>query len=316
MQTIKIQPRGYCHGVVKALNIVTKAIKNPDTPRPIYILGQIVHNQHITDAFNEYGVITLYDAKKDRLALLDEIDNGTVIFTAHGVSPLVRAKATTKNLHIIDAVCVDVNKTHQLIKAYTDDGYYIIYIGKKGHPEPEGAVGINPEQILLVETIDDVAKLPEELHIEKLLITNQTTLSIWDVAKVANAVTNRFAQANYIKEICDATQTRQEAVIQFVPFVDVIIVLGDPKSNNTNRLAQIANESGVPAYRIEDIRDLNPLWLKDKISVGVTSGASTPTKITNNAIAFFEQFAYDDSSTWIQETFFSPTNIIPQLTKK
>lgn len=306
-------PQGYCHGVVKALSIVTKTLKNADLPQPIYILGQIVHNQHITNAFKEAGVITIDSKNKDRLALLDEIDTGTVIFTAHGVSPQVWDKAKQKGLHIVDAVCVDVKHTHDLIRDYIHDGFEIFYIGKKGHPEPEGAVGINPEKVHLVESIQDIAIYQQDVTTTKLLITNQTTLSIWDVAKVSEAIKAAFPTATYIKEICNATQTRQEAVIAFAPFVDVIIVIGDPKSNNTNRLAQIAQESGVPAYRIEDIREFNPLWLKDKISVGITSGASTPIKITNNAIAFLQQFQYDDMTTWTHEAFFIPEGIIPQL---
>jgi len=313
MQTIKISPQGYCHGVVKALSIVTKAIKNPNIPRPIYILGQIVHNQHVTNAFREANVITLDQKKKNRLELLDEIDTGTVIFTAHGVSPQVWEKAKAKQLHIIDAVCVDVKTTHELIATYINEGFEIFYIGKKGHPEPEGAVGINPQKVHLIETIQDVTNFQKTPQTDKLLITNQTTLSIWDVAKVAHAIKKRFPSAEYIKEICDATQTRQEAVIEYAPFVDIILVIGDPKSNNTNRLVQIAQESGVPAYRIEDIRGLNPLWLKDKISVGVTSGASTPIKVTTNAIQFLQQFHYDDISTWTHQSYFVPDGIIPQL---
>ena len=316
LQVIKISPQGYCHGVVKALSIVTKAIKNPDLPRPMYILGQIVHNQHITDAFDAEGVITLDSKNKERLDLLDEIDAGTVIFTAHGVSPLVREKAEQKGLTIIDAVCSDVKHTHDLIRDYIADGFEIFYIGKKGHPEPEGAVGINKEKIHFVETAADVEQYKTIVQTDKLLITNQTTLSIWDVVKVAEHIRKVFPTADYIKEICDATQTRQEAVVDFAPFVDIILVVGDPKSNNTNRLVQIARESGIEAHRIEDIRSLNPLWLKDKISVGVTSGASTPIKVTTNAINFLKQFQYDDCNTWTHKTYFVPDGIIPQLKKK
>jgi 4-hydroxy-3-methylbut-2-enyl diphosphate reductase len=313
MQVVKITPQGYCHGVVKALSIATKAIKNPDLPRPIYILGQIVHNQHITNAFKAAGVITLDDKNKNRLELLDQIDTGTVIFTAHGVSPQVIAKAEAKKLTVIDAVCSDVKTTHQLIAAYIADGYDIFYIGKKGHPEPEGAIGINEAHIHLVETPADIAQYTKKVTTTKLLITNQTTLSIWDVAKTAEAIKAQFPTASYIKEICDATQVRQEAVIDYAPYVDVILVLGDPKSNNTNRLVQIAEESGVPAYRISDITALNPFWLKDKVAVGITSGASTPIKITTNAINFLKQFQYDDSTTWTHKEFFAPLGIIPQL---
>jgi len=313
MQVIKITPQGYCHGVVKALSIVTKAIKNPELPRPLYILGQIVHNQHITDSFHAAGVITLDDKNKNRLQLLEQITDGTVIFTAHGVSPQVISTAEAKGLTVIDAVCSDVKTTHHLVADYVADGFEIFYIGKKGHPEPEGAIGIAPDKIHLVETPADIPQYVDKVNTTKLLITNQTTLSIWDVAKTAEAIKRQFPTASYIKEICDATQVRQEAVIDYAPYVDLILVLGDPKSNNTNRLVQIAEESGVTAHRISDITELNPFWLKDKIAIGVTSGASTPIKITTNAINFLKQFKYDDSTTWTHKAFFAPVGIIPQL---
>ncbi|MGL5042765.1 MAG: 4-hydroxy-3-methylbut-2-enyl diphosphate reductase [Culicoidibacterales bacterium] len=315
MKVIKITPRGYCHGVVKALNIVTKAIADKSLPQPIYILGQIVHNQHITDAFAQKGAITLENKGKSRLELLEPITSGTIILTAHGVSPQVIALAKSKNLHIINAVCPDVDKTHELIKTSIVAGYKIIYIGKKGHPEPEGALGIDPVNVLFVETIADVHSLPLDSKEEKILITNQTTLSIWDVAKVAQAIEKRYPFSGFFKEICDATQIRQEAVVAFANLCDLILVIGDPKSNNTNKLVQIAVESSVRSYRIEDIRDLNPFWLKDVQCVGVTSGASTPTKITNNAIAFLEQFEYTDTDTWTSKDFFQPERIVPQLDK-
>lgn len=316
MNVKKISPRGYCHGVVKALSIVTKTIKNPDIERPIYILGQIVHNSHITQTFADAGVITLETPGKNRLELLDEISSGTVILTAHGVSPAVREKAEAKGLTVVDAVCSDVEKTHDLIRKHTKEGAKIIYIGKKGHPEPEGAVGVSPDNVTLVEDFSDVDALALPLDTANILITNQTTLSIWDVAKVAEYVKKKYPQAEYIKEICDATQTRQEAVIENVPYIDAMIVLGDPKSNNTGRLAQMAKEHNIPTYRIEDIRELDPFWLKDTQTVGVTSGASTPNVITNNAIDFLEQFQYNDSSTWTHKTFFTPDGIVPQLKRK
>ena len=315
MQVRKISPRGYCHGVVKALSIVTKSIQNPDLQRPLYILGQIVHNSHITNTFAEAGVITLTDPVKTRLELLDDIDQGTVILTAHGVSPAVREKAAAKGLDVVDAVCSDVERTHDLIRKHVSDGAIIIYIGRKGHPEPEGAVGVAPGKVFLVENFDDVDALTIPTDTKDILITNQTTLSIWDVAKVARHIEQKYASATYIQEICDATQTRQEAVIENVAYVDVMIVLGDPKSNNTGRLAEMSRAHNVDTYRIEDIRDFNPLWMKDKQTVGVTSGASTPNVITNNAIAFLQQFDYHDSTTWTQKTYFTPENIIPQLNK-
>ncbi|MFL6556013.1 MAG: 4-hydroxy-3-methylbut-2-enyl diphosphate reductase, partial [Bacillus sp. (in: firmicutes)] len=157
MQIIKISPRGYCYGVVDAMVIARNAALDKTLPRPIYILGMIVHNKHVTDAFEEEGIITLDG--KNRKDILDKVDTGTVIFTAHGISPEVRELAKKKGLISIDATCPDVTRTHDLIEEKTKQGYQIIYIGKKGHPEPEGAVGVAPSMVHLVETPKDVEAL-------------------------------------------------------------------------------------------------------------------------------------------------------------
>ena len=149
MEVIKISPRGYCYGVVDAMVLAQQAAKDLDLPRPIHILGKIVHNSHVVEAFTKQGIITLDGA--DRMALLDEIAEGTVIFTAHGVSPQVREKARAKGLTVVDATCPDVTKTHDLIREKTAQGYEIVYVGKKGHPEPEGAIGVAPDRVHLVE---------------------------------------------------------------------------------------------------------------------------------------------------------------------
>ncbi|MEN2453622.1 4-hydroxy-3-methylbut-2-enyl diphosphate reductase, partial [Bacillus sp. JR_15] len=177
MNVIKISPRGYCYGVVDAMVIAKNAALDKNLPRPIYILGMIVHNKHVTDAFEEDGIYTLDGP--NRLDILKQVESGTVIFTAHGVSPEVRQIAEEKGLVAIDATCPDVTKTHELISEKTADGYDIIYIGKKGHPEPEGAVGVAPDKVHLVESEADIEAL--DLTSDKLLITNQTTMSQWDV---------------------------------------------------------------------------------------------------------------------------------------
>ena len=160
MEVIKISPRGYCYGVVDAMVIARNAALDKTLPRPIYILGMIVHNKHVTDAFEEDGIITLDG--ENRMEILEKIDSGTVIYTAHGVSPEVRELARKKGLVAIDATCPDVTSTHDLIKEKTDNGYEIIYIGKKHHPEPEGAIGVAPDKVHLIETIDDVETLSVE----------------------------------------------------------------------------------------------------------------------------------------------------------
>lgn len=313
MEVIKISPRGYCYGVVDAMVIARQTAQNKDFPRPIYILGMIVHNHHVTDAFTEEGIITLDG--KNRLELLDQIDRGTVIFTAHGVSPEVRKKAKDKGLTIVDATCPDVTKTHDLIREKEKEGYHVIYIGKKGHPEPEGAVGIAPHIVHLVQTEEDIDALSFES--EKIIVTNQTTMSQWDVAHLMNKIKDRYPHAEVHNEICLATQVRQEAVAKQAEEADLTIVVGDPRSNNSNRLAQVSEEiSKTKAYRISDLSELNLDWLKGVKKVAVTSGASTPTPITKEVITFLEQYNPLDESTWKIERTVSLNKILPKVRSK
>lgn len=295
MQVTKITPRGYCYGVVDAMVMARRAALNKDLPRPIFILGMIVHNHHVTEAFEEEGIITLDGAS--RLELLKEVDQGTVIFTAHGVSPEVRQLALEKGLTMIDATCPDVTKTHDLIEEKEDQGYQVVYIGKKGHPEPEGAIGVAPDVVHLVETTADVDAL--NIHSDKIIITNQTTMSQWDVREVMNKVKEKYPYAEIHNEICLATQTRQEAVAEQAKDVDLLIVVGDPRSNNSNRLAQVSREiAGTPAHRIADLSELNIEWLKGIEKVAVTAGASTPTQLTKEVILFIDQFEEEKPDTW------------------
>ncbi|MCM3599553.1 4-hydroxy-3-methylbut-2-enyl diphosphate reductase [Robertmurraya korlensis] len=310
MKVIKISPRGYCYGVVDAMVIARNAALDKSLPRPIYILGMIVHNKHVTDAFAEEGIITLDGP--NRKQILEQVEQGTVIFTAHGISPEVRELAKKKGLVTIDATCPDVTSTHQLIEAKRDEGYQVIYIGKKGHPEPEGALGVAPDIVHLVETEADVDLLA--IHADKILVTNQTTMSQWDVGHIMEKIEKKYPHAEFHKEICMATQVRQEAVAEQAGQADVVIVVGDPKSNNSNRLAQVSEEiAGTKAYRISDISELDIDWIKDAQTVGVTSGASTPTPITKEVIAFIEQFNPFDESTWNREKKVPLHKILPKV---
>jgi len=313
MQVIKISPRGYCYGVVDAMVIARNAALDKSLPRPIYILGMIVHNKHVTDAFEEEGIITLDG--NNRLEILEKVDKGTVIFTAHGISPQVRELAKEKGLITIDATCPDVTRTHVLIEEKVKEGFEIIYIGKKGHPEPEGAIGIAPEHVHIVQTIEDVNAL--NLDSEKIVVTNQTTMSQWDVKHVMDEIKEKYPHAQFHNEICNATQIRQEAVAGQAGEADVVIVVGDPRSNNSNRLAQVSEEiAGTKAYRIGDISELDIEWIRNAGSVGVTSGASTPTPITKEVISFIEQFDPNDESTWVTEKKVPLSKILPKIKTK
>ncbi|RRN73184.1 4-hydroxy-3-methylbut-2-enyl diphosphate reductase [Peribacillus simplex] len=313
MKVIKISPRGYCYGVVDAMVIARNAALDKTLPRPIYILGMIVHNKHVTDAFEEEGIITLDGS--NRHDIIEKVDSGTVIFTAHGVSPEIRKIAEKKGLVTLDATCPDVTATHDLIREKEAEGYQIIYIGKKGHPEPEGAVGVAPDVVHLVQKDEDVEALT--LNSEKIIVTNQTTMSQWDVLDIMDKVKEKFPHAEVHKEICLATQVRQEAVAKQAGEADVLIVVGDPKSNNSNRLAQVSEEiASTTAYRIADISELNLEWLKDAETVAVTSGASTPTPITKEVIAFIEQYEANDETTWNTEKKTPLHKILPKIKVK
>ena len=270
------------------MEIARKAAKDPETPRPIYIIGLIVHNRFAVDELTNLGVTTLDGA--DRVSILERVECGTVIFTAHGVSPLIKAHARERGLHVIDATCPDVTKTHDLVQQFVARGYEVIYIGKKGHPEPEGVIGEAPEHVTLVETEADLDRLPERVvRAERLMVTNQTTLSQWDTSRLIEAIRARFPQVEIHNEICHATQVRQEAVATMAKGADLTIVVGDPRSNNTNRLAQVAEElAGSPAIRIESVADLTPEMLEGKRRVAITSGASTPSQITREVIRYIE----------------------------
>ncbi len=290
MEVIKISPRGYCYGVVDALQVVRQTAKDPGVPRPIYIIGQIVHNRHAIEELTNLGVITLDGP--DRASILEQVTAGTVIFTAHGVSPLVKRGARERGLNCIDATCPDVTVTHDLVRDLVANGYYILYIGKKGHPEPEGVLGEVPGHISLVEDEADVDALrltPQQQA--KLAISTQTTLSQWDTRRVIDYIKARYPRAEVHIDICAATQSRQEAVVAQAKGADLTVVVGDPRSNNTNRLVQVSEElAGVPAVRIEDLSQLKREWLEGKKRVAVTAGASTPSQLTREVIRYLEQY--------------------------
>ncbi|EFM10036.1 hydroxymethylbutenyl pyrophosphate reductase [Paenibacillus curdlanolyticus YK9] len=313
MEVVKISPRGYCYGVVDAMVLALQTARNLDLPRPVHILGMIVHNAHVTDAFENEGIITLDGP--NRLEILEQIKEGTVIFTAHGVSPEVRRRAVEKGLTVVDATCPDVTKTHDLINEKTADGYDIIYIGKKGHPEPEGAIGIAPDRVHIIENEQDIAEL--ELSKERLLITNQTTMSQWDIRVLITKLLEKFPKAEIHNEVCLATQVRQEAVAQQADQAQLVLVVGDPRSNNSNRLAQVSEEiAGVKAYRVSDLSEVDIEWLKGLERVAVTSGASTPTPITKEVIAFVEQFDSNDPTTWEKVRTINMNKLLPTIRTK
>ena len=284
MDVLKITPRGYCHGVVEAIRAAKQTAKAHPGEK-IRMLGYLVHNTHVTDELQANG-IELVDSD-NRLEGLDRIDSGTVIFTAHGVSPLVKEHAAARGLNLVDATCSDVVVTHELVKDLAERGYDVVYIGRRGHPEPEGVVGEAPGQIHLVQDPQDVDAL--DIDNDKIAVTCQTTLSIWDTASMIKRVKDKYPQTEAYNEICRATQDRQEAAVEAARDCDVVIVVGSQRSSNSRRLVQVVEElAHKPAYLVDTAKDIRPEWFSGKKRVGVTSGASTPTQLTREVIEFLE----------------------------
>ncbi|MBM7688648.1 4-hydroxy-3-methylbut-2-enyl diphosphate reductase [Enterococcus ureilyticus] len=309
MKIINISPRGYCYGVVDAMVIARNASLDENLPRPIYILGMIVHNKHVTDAFESIGIHTLDGTNREEI--LAQVDRGTVIFTAHGTSPKVKTLAIEKGLAVIDATCPDVLITHELIAKKVAEGYEIIYIGKKNHPEPEGALGVSPDHVHLVSNQADISALT--LTANKVFVTNQTTMSQWDVSDLMELIVAKYPQVIIHKDICKATQVRQEAVVEQAQGCDLTIVVGDPKSNNSNRLAQVSIEqAGVAAHRISDVSQINPNWLLDVEQVAVTAGASTPTQIVREVIDYLKKFDATNPETYQKSSTTTAEAILPK----
>jgi len=284
MEVVKIRPRGYCHGVVEAIRALRLASEqHPD--EPVVMLGHLVHNEHVTREFAERGV-QLVDAPS-RLQALELVDRGTVVLTAHGVSPEVKARALAKGLNVVDATCTDVIRTHDLVRRLSDEGYTIVYIGKAGHPEPEGVLGEAPQSLHLVESVADVDRL--EIEAEKLAVTTQTTLSVWDTEAIIARLRERFPHIEVHNEICNATQERQQAAVEAAASCDVVIVVGSSRSSNSQRLVQVVRDlAHRPAHLVDTAADLRPEWFEGVGRVGVTSGASTPTQITREVVTALE----------------------------
>ena len=283
MEVVKITPRGYCHGVVDAFRIAKRV--REETQGPVHMLGMLVHNTHATDDLQNQG-IALVD-QPDRLAGLEHIKEGTVIFTAHGVSPQVKQRAIELGLKPVDATCSDVVRTHDLVKDLAQKGYEVVYIGRKGHPEPEGVVGEAVGRVHLVQDPQDIDAL--DIKSDRVAVTCQTTLSVWDTEDMIGKVKARYPQAEVHNEICRATQERQEAAVEAAKEVDLVIVVGSPRSSNSLRLVEVVKKLGhKPAYLVDRMEDLDVSWFGGVKKVGVTSGASTPTQLTRRVIEYLE----------------------------
>ena len=283
MQADRVIPSGYCKGVINAINLARKArAQYPD--EKIYIMGMLVHNHYVVQAFSQLGIITLTDETKTKMELLDEIDEGVVIFTAHGIDPKVSQHAVDRGLTVVDATCSDVTRNAELCRRYLDEGYDIIYIGKASHPESEAVLALS-DRINLVTSEADIDAL--KLDNEQILVTNQTTMSILDTAHLIERIRERYPQSTVVEEICSATRRRQQAILDLEGY-DTLIVVGDPKSNNTAQLASIARGRIKHIYKVEKAADLLQYDLSDCHRAAVSAGASTPSYLTEQLISYLK----------------------------
>jgi 4-hydroxy-3-methylbut-2-enyl diphosphate reductase len=277
MRVVLAQPRGFCAGVERAIEIVERAIERFGPP--VFVRHEIVHNRHVVEGLRAKGAVFVEE--------LDEIPEGRyAIFSAHGVSKAVVEAARRRGLNVIDATCPLVSKVHTEGTRYADQGRQVILIGHAGHPEVEGTMGQVPGGVLLISTVEDVSRL-SVCDATKLAYVTQTTLSVDDTRAVIEALKNRFPEivGPNTKDICYATQNRQQAVRQLAQEVDVILVIGAPNSSNSNRLREMAEELGVSSYLIEDASQLRPEWLANADAVGVTAGASAPDVLVQDLVA-------------------------------
>jgi 4-hydroxy-3-methylbut-2-enyl diphosphate reductase len=275
MEILLAEPRGYCAGVVRAVDIVELALTKIGAP--IYVRHEIIHNQFVVNELKQKGAIFVEE--------IEEIPNdSTVIFSAHGVSPEVWTDAKIKNLNIIDATCPLVTKVHLEAIKYAKDGYTILLVGHKGHDEVIGTMGEAPDHTILVEDIDHVESIKVR-NPEKVVALTQTTLSISDTSDIINRLKQKFPQLITRNDICYATTNRQNALSSMTKSVDLVLVVGAKNSSNSNRLRELASENGIEAYLINGPEDLDDSWLIGKKTVGITSGASTPEVLVNRVLA-------------------------------
>ena len=276
MQIILANPRGFCAGVERAIAIVERAIEKFGAP--IYVRHEVVHNKYVCDDLRAKGAVFIDD-------LADVPKDGTVIFSAHGVSQAVRAEAATRGLKIFDATCPLVTKVHSEVARLRKAGREIIMIGHKGHPEVEGTMGQSPDGMYLVETVADVAQL-EVKNADRLSYVTQTTLSVDDADKVVTALRERFPAIVGPKrdDICYATQNRQDAVKELASKSDIVFVVGSQTSSNSNRLREVAELLGTKAYLIDQAEQIDPAWLEGAKRVGLTAGASAPEVLVKNVV--------------------------------
>jgi 4-hydroxy-3-methylbut-2-enyl diphosphate reductase len=309
MEILLANPRGFCAGVDRAIEIVERALESFGAP--IYVRHEVVHNRFVVDGLRARGAIFVDE--------LDEVPDGsTVIFSAHGVSQAVRAQARTRHLRVFDATCPLVTKVHIEVARHAKAGRDVVLIGHAGHPEVEGTLGQWDNEgatgeIYLVETPQDVANL-EPKHPDNIAYSTQTTLSIDDTKAVIEALRAKFPAILGPRhdDICYATQNRQDAVRKLGSMCDVVLVVGSPNSSNSNRLRELAEKQGIEAHLIDGADDIQREWITGKTRIGVTAGASAPEGLVQGVVARLREWGAGD----LQELKGEPENITFALPKE
>lgn len=304
MKLLLSKPRGFCAGVDRAIETVEKALKLWGAP--IYVKHEIVHNKHVVESLKNKGAVFIEEVEQVPIG-------ARLIYSAHGVSPEVRAQAQARSLIEIDATCGLVTKVHSAVKRYAAKGYQIILIGHRTHVEIIGTAGEAPEVTTIVESVADVDGLcfaPDQ----KLFYTTQTTLSLDDVAQITKALHDKYPQIETLpsSSICYATTNRQMALRAIADETDLVLVIGDPRSSNSNRLREVAAVRGVPAYLINDEEEIQRDWFSDVRVIGLTAGASTPEHVVQRCIERLRTLGV----TEVEDVVFTEENVVFQLPKQ
>ncbi len=288
MKITKITPRGFCKGVIDAW-AMSKKIRQENPNKDIYMIGWLVHNKEMIKDLESIGIKTIDDSYKSRYEIIKKLkpsNNTILIFSAHGSEQKALDLASQKGFEYYDATCIYVDKTKEIIKQKINEGYEIIFIGKNNHPETKAMLSID-DRIIFIENIEDAKKIKINQS-KKYLVTNQTTISIYDFYEIHKYLKHKINLVKFENEICNATFDRQKAIDTMDKSIDLLIVVGDKKSNNSNKLVEIALKNNVESYLIENENCLNDSWFLNKKHVAISSGTSTPTWLTNKIIKIIE----------------------------
>lgn len=272
-------PRGFCAGVSRAIDIVELVLRKHG--KPVYVRHNIVHNDHVVADFKKRGVIFVED-------IMTIPNKSVVVFSAHGSAPKIYIQAQKKSLTLYDATCPLVTKVHIEAKRYAKEGYHIIYIGHKNHPEGIGVMGeVSQSSLTIVDSVDEISNLSLSVH-KKIAVLTQTTLSMDDTKEIIDCVIKKYPQSIFppALDICYATQNRQNAVKKIAQLADVVFVVGSKTSSNSNKLREVAKREGTESYLINDSSDIDQSWLKGKTRVGITAGASAPEHLVTDLIRY------------------------------